>query len=171
MKKIYFILVLSIICCLSFTNTQAQKKTSDWNIDVGPNIAIPIRNLSYFTSVGIGADANATTNVTDEIAVGGRVNYSYFVGKTPLLATESHGASIFNIMASGSYTFPQNIFAGVDLGVGFETSNGESDTEFARVFNLGYKWEQSKQHTYIFTIYFDQTTYEKCLGLRAAIRL
>src|ERR1700744_2230829 len=171
MKKIYFILVLSLFSCLFFTNAKAQQKSNDWSIDLGANVAVPIRNLSYFTSFGIGVDAAATTNITNEIAVGGRANYSYFIGKTPLLATESHGASVFNVLADGSYTLPQNIFLGVDLGVGFEATNGQSDTEFARIFNLGYKWDQSKQHIYIFTIYFDQTTYEKCLGIRAAIRL
>jgi len=170
MKKICLILGFLLFSCLFFIDAKAQS-TGDWHFDVGPNVAIPIRNLSYYTSLGIGADVAATTNITTEVAVGGRANYSYFIGKTPLLATESHGASVINITADGSYTFPMNIYAGVDLGVGFLSSNGQSDTEFARIFNLGYKWDQSKQHTYIFTVYFDQTTYQKCLGVRAAVRL
>lgn len=170
MKKLYSTLVLAFVACLIFTNAKAQS-TGDWHLDVGPNVAAPIRNLSYYTSFGIGADIAATTNITTEVAVGGRANYSYFLGKTPLLGNEKHGASVISITADGSYTFPMNIFAGVDLGVGFLSSNGQSDTQFARIFNLGYKWDQSKQHTYIFTVYFDQTTYQKCLGLRGAIRL
>lgn len=164
-------LAVVLIAGLYSTNVKAQLKTGDWHFDVGPNIAIPIRNLSYFTSFGIGADVAATTAVTDVISIGGRANYTYFIGKTPLLSDEAHGAGVFNVMGSGTYTLPQNIFVGVDLGVGFESTHGESDTEFARVFNLGYKWDQNKAHTFIFTVYFDQTTYEKCLGLRAAVRL
>jgi len=170
MKKIYFILASLIFSGLMLTNAKAQS-TDGWHFDVGPQVATPIRNLSYYTSFGIGADAAATTNITSEIAIGGRANYSYFIGKTPLLGNGSHGASVINVVADGNYSFPMNIFAGVDLGVGFLASNGQSDTEFARIFNLGYKWEQSKEHTFIFTVYFDQTTYQKCLGVRAAIRL
>jgi len=171
MKKMYLILVLLVVSSLFFTNAKAQVKTGDWHFDVGPNVAAPIRNLSYYTSFGIGVDANATTNVADGVDVGGRANYSYFIGKTPLLSDETHGASVFNVVATGTYTLPQNVFVGVDLGVGFLSSNGESDTEFARIFNLGYKWDQNKAHIFIFTVYFDQTTYQKCLGLRAAVRL
>ncbi|MFI5161330.1 MAG: hypothetical protein ACHQHN_08630 [Sphingobacteriales bacterium] len=171
MKKIYLILIVPVISCLFFTTAKAQVKTGAWSIDVGPNVALPIRNLSYFTSLGIGADIAATTPISGGFAVGARANYSYFIGKTPLLGTSANGASVFNITADGSYTLPQNVFIGVDLGLGHATTNGQNDTEFARIFNLGYKWEQSKQHTYIFTVYFDQTTYEKCLGVRAAIRL
>ena len=170
MKKIYLILVLCALSSLLFIDAKAQS-TGDWHFDVGPNIAVPIRNLSYYTSLGIGIDGAATTNICNEVAIGGRANYSYFIGKTPLLADEKHGASVFSITADGNYTFPMNIFAGVDLGVGFISSNGQNDTQFARIFNLGYKWDQSKQHTYIFTVYFDQTTYQKCLGVRAAVRL
>ena len=170
MKKIYSILVALTICGLFFTKASAQMKTGDWHYDLGVNVAAPIRNLSYYTSVGIGIDAAATTSIAENVNVGARVNYSYFIGQTPLLATESHGANVVNLLADGSYNFPYNIFAGIDLGVGFLTSNGQSDTEFARIFNAGYKWEQSKAHTFIFTLYFDQTTYQKCLGARAAIR-
>jgi len=171
MKKIYLIAVVLLLSGMLFNRANAQTKTGGWSIDLGPNAAIPIRNLSYYTSLGIGADVAATTPIADGVAVGGRANYSYFIGKTPLLGNETHGASVINITADGSYTLPENVFVGVDLGVGFLSSNGQSDTEFARIFNLGYKWEQSKQHTYIFTVYFDQTTYQKCLGVRAAIRL
>lgn len=171
MKTNHLILALLLASCLLCTKAKAQQKTSNWNIDIGPNIALPIRNLSYYTSLGIGVDAAATTSLSNGFSVGGSANYSYFIGKKPLLGTETHGANVINILADGSYTFPQNIFIGVNLGVGFLTSNGQSDTEFARIFNLGYKWDQSKQHTYLFTIYFDQTTYQKCLGLKAAMRL
>jgi len=170
MKKSLLLSLILVLCVPLFSEAQGTK-TGNWNFDVGPNIAIPIRNLSYFTSFGIGADITATTNITNEIAVGARANDSYFIGKTPLLGNGSHGANVFSITADGSYTFPQNIFAGVDLGLGHETTNGQNDTEFARIFNLGYKWDQGKARTYIFTVYFDQTTYEKCLGVRAAIRL
>jgi hypothetical protein len=170
MKKIYLILALALGSCMFFTGAKAQEKTGSWSIDLGSNIAIPIRNLSYFTSLGIGVDVNATTPIADGFAAGGRVNYTYFIGQKALFQDEAHGAGIFNILGSANYTFPQQFFAGVDLGVGFESTNGESDTEFARIFNVGYKWAQSKEHTYIFTVYFDQTTYQKCLGVRGAIR-
>jgi hypothetical protein len=172
MKKIYLILTLSFISCLFFDNAKAQMKTGDWNIDAGFMAAAPIRNLYYFTSFGIGVDGAATTNLTDAVAVGGRVNFSNFFGKSSIYTPNSISAQIVNILADASYTFPQKVMVGVDLGAGlrFASGNGE-DTEFARIFNLGYKWDQSKAHTYIFTVYFDQTTYQKALGVRAAIRL
>jgi hypothetical protein len=174
MKKIYLILVLLITSCLFFTNAQAQQKTGDWSIDVGPTAALPIRNLYYFTSFGIGADAAATTAISDNINVGGRVNFAHFFGKTSFFGDGvAISENIVNVLADGSYMFPQKVFVGVDLGAGIRFAGGGNgtDTEFARIFNLGYQWDQSKQHTYIFTIFFDQTTYQKNLGLRAAIRL
>ena len=171
MKKFYFMLMLTAFCTLLLTNAKAQMKTGDWNIDIGPQVAAPIRNLYYFTSFGIGIDGAATTQIADNVNVGGRVNYSYFFGKSSLYTPNSISANIVNVLADGSYTLPYNVMVGVDLGLGFRFASGNpADTEFARIFNLGYKWEQSKEHTYIFTIYFDQTTYQKALGLRAAMR-
>ncbi|MGZ3778866.1 MAG: hypothetical protein ACXVIY_09345 [Mucilaginibacter sp.] len=169
MKRLLLLSMLSLFCLPLLSNAQSVK-TGDWNFDLGLMAAAPIRNLSYYTSLGIGADVAATTNVCSAVSVGARANYSYFIGKTPLLGNSAHGASVINVLADGSYNLPENIFAGVDLGVGFLSSNGQSDTEFARIFNLGYKWDQSKERTYIFTVFFDQTTYQKALGVRAAIR-
>src|ERR1700743_641054 len=173
MKKIYFILVLSLFSCLFFTNAKAQQKSNDWNLDLGVNAAAPIRNLYYFTSFGVGVYGLATTNITNEIAVGGRVNFAHFFGKSSFFGNGvSISENIVNILADGSYMFPQKVFVGVDLGAGIRFASGNAtDTQFARIFNLGYQWDQSKAHTYIFTVFFDQTTYQKNLGLRVAMRL
>ncbi len=50
MKKIYLILVLSVISCLFFTDAKAQIKTGDWSIDVVPNtIVLPLSERAYIS--------------------------------------------------------------------------------------------------------------------------
>ena len=109
-------------------------------------------------------------------SAGGRVNFAHYLGRASEEAGFLDGASRFpssnlvNILGDAHYMLPNKILFGVDLGVGMILYNGATNSGFARIIYGGYEWDGGS-HTYTFSLFFDQTTYQKNLGLRAAIRL
>ncbi|HVV56474.1 MAG TPA: hypothetical protein VHC47_14160 [Mucilaginibacter sp.] len=168
MKKLSFSILLIVFLAPAFSRAQSIS-TSGLKVDVGATLALPIRYLHYVSLFGVGATGSVTKEVVSGLDVGGRVNAAYFFGKTQYGVSNS-GSRIFDIMASGTYNLPQNVFVGIDLGVGFAAESGFNNTEPADSFNLGYQFNYEK-HAIRMALYFDQTTYQKCLGLRATVRL
>ncbi|HVS92875.1 MAG TPA: hypothetical protein VHE59_12620 [Mucilaginibacter sp.] len=168
MKKLLFSLLLLSFLFPSTSRAQSIN-TSNLKIDVGPTLALPIRYLNYVSLFGVGAYGSVTTPVIENLDVGGRVSASYFFGKTQY-GVSNAGSRIFDVMATGSYLLPQNVFVGVDLGVGFAAEPGFNNTELADSFNVGYQMDYQK-HVVRFAVFFDQTTYQKCAGVRATVRL
>ncbi|MBS1524095.1 MAG: hypothetical protein JST19_00510 [Bacteroidetes bacterium] len=169
MKKLLFSLLLLVFILPSICNAQTTINTSALKIDVGPSLALPIRQLNYVSLFGVGAYGSITTPVIENLDVGGRVSASYFFGKSQY-GVSNAGSRIFDVMATGSYLLPQNVFVGIDLGVGFAAEPGFNNTELADSFNVGYQMDYQK-HVLRFAVFFDQTTYQKCAGVRATVRL
>ncbi|MBS1502380.1 MAG: hypothetical protein JST32_09990 [Bacteroidetes bacterium] len=168
MKNLLFSLLLLSFLFPSISRAQSIN-TSNLKIDVGPTLALPIRYLNYVSLFGVGAYGSVTTPVIENLDVGGRVSASYFFGKTQY-GVSNAGSRIFDVMATGSYLLPQNIFVGIDLGVGFAAEPGFNNTELADSFNVGYQMDYQK-HVVRLAVFFDQTTYQKCAGVRATVRL
>ncbi|MEO6167302.1 MAG: hypothetical protein ABIO46_08885 [Chitinophagales bacterium] len=78
--------------------------------------------------------------------------------------------SLLNAMADGYYLFDPNILLGFSGGLGLAFSKGGTDVNFARVFYAGYLLNTAK-YDYVFTAIYDQTNYQKNIGVRACIRL
>jgi hypothetical protein len=168
--------MLQMLCLLHHAN--AKDKPIDvksnntvriWNLDAGANIGIPIRQLHALSVLGISGDFSATTEVYKNLSVGGRAELAYFIGRT------SNGSNIpnvilINLLGDVNYMLPQKIMVGIDLGLGRAFSKWANYTKFARIFYLGHEWVEKKR-TYTLSLFFDQTTWQKNLGIRGTIRL
>jgi hypothetical protein len=157
-------------------STQGSESPDGWNIDVGPTFASSIRYLHMFSTVAPGIDGAITHPLGNGLSVGGRVNIAHFFGRSSALSglVDNSGSfpssNLINILGDVHYLLPSKIVFGVDLGLGMVLYNGNIGDGFAKIFYAGYQWEGAV-HTWTFSLYFDQTTYQKNLGLRAAIRL
>jgi hypothetical protein len=73
-------------------------------------------------------------------------------------------------LGDADYLFPQKVFVGVDLGLGFADDAGFRNTEPADIFSVGYQLDYEK-HVIRVSLDFEQTTYQKSWGLSAKFRL
>lgn len=171
----FFLLMMSSVL-LAQTSKTSVKGLEGWNIDVGPTLAHPLKYLNMFSTFGVGVDGSITHPLPNGLAVGGRVNYAHFFGRSSALAglVDESGrfpsSSMINILGDAHYTLPNKILFGVNLGLGMILYNGATGSGFADIIYGGYEWDQGA-HIYTFSLYYDQTTYQKNLGVRAAIRL
>jgi hypothetical protein len=174
MKKIVFVLV----CLMMFASlVQAQDKKSNkgWKVYLGPVVNVPLKFLGMFHSFGIGADLAALHPIDNGFSAGGRVNHSYYFGTSaPAGLTgnnKSHydATNLTNVLGEANYEFENHILASVDLGLGFASSGGFTNTSFARMIFAGYKLPNTKG--IIISIYFDETNFEKNLALKGSFPL
>lgn len=174
MKQRLFVALLSLLPAL-VSAQQGKDFSKDWNFEIGPSIAHPIHYLGMFSQFGVGLDAAATHPLPVKgLAVGARVSYQYFFGRSADPAfTSGNGdhykhSNIWDAMGEVNYTLPQKIRLGVDLGFGDLTFNGAGDPSFAQKFYAGYQWD-NKMHPLIFALFYEQTVYHKNVGLRATV--
>jgi hypothetical protein len=66
--------------------------------------------------------------------------------------------------------FDFNLLLGFSGGLGLAFGGSNVDANFSRVFYAGYLLSTS-QHDYMITGFFDQTNYQKNIGVRFAWRL
>jgi hypothetical protein len=169
MKKTFLLILLP---ALFFPfNCKAQNLSPDgWNIDAGLRFGLPIRYLGMVSSFGVGVDGSITKPVVDGLSLGGRVNASYFFGTTDEIGISHSGSRVFSVLGDANYLFPQKVFVGVDLGLGFGDDAGFVNTELADIFSVGYQFDYNK-HVFRLSLDFEQTTYQKSWGLTAKFRL
>ncbi|MBK9731278.1 MAG: hypothetical protein IPO83_08330 [Chitinophagaceae bacterium] len=167
MKKNSWLLLLLLIP--AFTNAQKTTVDANWNAEAGPILSVPIRYMHYFTVFGIGADVAANRGIIDRLYGGGRMNYTYFFGKGSIEG-EDYNLGLFNAMADVYYLFDFKMLLGFSGGLGLTFNTGVSDANFSRVFYAGYLFN-TQHHDYVITAFFDQTNYQKNIGIRACIRL
>ena len=167
MKKIICSLLLLMNAVLA--NAQDVITDKNWHAEVGPMITVPIRYTHYFSVLGVGVDAAANRNWISRLYAGGRVNYAYFFGQGSVEG-EDVNINLFNAMADGYYLFDNNILLGFSGGLGVAFNSGGTDLNFARVFYAGYALHAG-MHDYVLTAFFDQTNYQKNIGVRGCIKL
>ncbi len=174
-----FIVFLSVIFFSFTSSAQTDKKVNQeekrLNIDVGPMVAVPLKNFNMFSTFGIGADGAVTYKLGKGFAVGGRLNYGYFFGRSAdpaFTGGEDHykASNLFNVLAEVNYKFDNQILLGLDLGLGLLSFNGYTDAAFAQKVYAGYQWNR-EAHPFIFYLFYEQTITHKSIGISANIRL
>ncbi len=173
MKKLSCCRLLLLFLALPvLTNAQQKKTDRDWKFYVGPNIALPVRYLNLFNGLGIGASAVALRQFASNFEAGGRVNYNYFFGRK---ADAYYGAArykatnLLNILAEAKYIFDNGFQAGLNLGVGLSFSGNEKNSDLARLIFIAYQLQQFRNA--VIGAYFNQTNYQKQVGVRLDIPL
>jgi hypothetical protein len=139
-----------------------------WHAEAGPMITVPIRYLHYYSVLGLGADVAANRQIVKGLFAGARMNYAFFFGKGSV-DEETVNPSLFNAMVDGFYLFDFKLLLGFSGGLGLAFGGG-TDANFSRVFYAGYLFN-THRHEMIITAFFDQTNYQKNLGLRGSFRL
>lgn len=167
MKKSICLLLLLV----GMLPATAQDKSwlKGWHAELGPMITVPIRYMHYYSVLGTGVDLAASRNITGRIYAGARINYAFFFGNGSVDGEEVN-VNLFNAMADGYYLFDNNFLLGFSGGLGLAFNSYGTDVNFSRVFSAGYKLVTTK-HDYVITAFFDQTNYQKNIGVRACMVL
>lgn len=166
MKRILFVFLVLLNNGVAFAQNTADKS---WHAEAGPMITVPIKYLHYYSVLGLGADVAANRNIIDRLYGGARVNFAYFFGQGSVEG-ESVSFGLLNTMADVYYLFDQQVLIGFSGGLGLAFGGGGTDANFSRVFYAGYVLNTEK-HDYVLTAFFDQTNYQKNIGVRACISL
>lgn len=167
MKK--FICLSGMLLLAMLGCAQDNNPSKAWNAEVGPMVTVPIRYMHYYTVLGLGADAAVNRNIIDNLYVGGRINFAYFFGKGSVTG-EDINIGLLNTMADAYYLFDFHLLLGFSGGLGLAFGGTNVDANFSRVFYAGYLLN-TNQHDYVITGFFDQTNYQKNIGVRFAWRL
>lgn len=164
------IVLLGLLCLISnLAHAQNNILKNGWQVEAGPSLNVPIRYMHYFTVFGAGIDGAINTTVVDRLHGGLRANYAYFFGKGSIEG-EDINLSLVNVMADAYYLFGCNLLLGFSGGLGLTFGGGNSDANFSRIFYAGYQFPTSC-HDLVVTAFFDQTNYQKNIGVRAAFVL
>lgn len=174
MKKAAFTFV---VLCIFISSVYGQKKNQDdkWLVTAGPVIAFPMKFLHQFHSFGIGGDISAIHPITNGFSVGGRANYVYFFGKQSsnnygtTISSHYDATHIFNLLGDVNYLFDNGLILGVDLGLGVSVTHVYADATFARIVYVAY--QVNGKSPIVFGLYFDQTNFQKNIGLRVTFRI
>lgn len=168
MQKIIFVLVL--LCTFHSSFLYAQEKDSGkWFIEAGPYIGIARWTLGITNSLGIGVDARAARKFGENFSGGGRISYGYFLGKNKK-NIQGKGISLMGIYANLQYVHDEKYVVGGDLGFGFSSSDGNSNTGFARNGYLGYQFKHDERLITV-AAYLNRTTFATYnIGIKSWIR-
>lgn len=168
MQKIIFVAVLLCTCYSSFLHAQ-EKSSGNWFVEAGPYIGLARWTLGITNSLGIGVDARAGKNFSDNFSGGGRITYAYFLGKNKK-NINGKGISLAGIYANLQYTHDEKYVVGGDLGLGFSSSDGNSDVGFAKTGYLGYQFKQDERLITV-AAYMNRTTFATYnIGIKSWIR-
>ncbi|HEY2721516.1 MAG TPA: hypothetical protein VGI82_07315 [Chitinophagaceae bacterium] len=173
MKKVILI-VIALSMSLHFLHAQ-DRQDSKWVVTAGPVVAFPLKFLHMFHSFGLGADFAAIHPISGGFSAGARANYSYFFGKESSNTTggtiSSHydATHIFNLLGDVNYRLENGLTIGLDLGLGLSLTHVYGDASFARIIYVAD--EVGKKNPVIFGLYFDETNFQKNIGLRAGFRI
>ncbi|MBS1657879.1 MAG: hypothetical protein K1X63_09750 [Chitinophagales bacterium] len=165
MKKVICFLLIFHFGKLCLAQDSLDKT---WHAEAGPMITVPIRYLHYYSVLGLGADVAANRQFVKGLFAGARMNYAFFFGNGSVEG-ESVNPGLFNAMVDGFYLFDFKLLLGFSGGLGLAFGGG-TDANFSRVFYAGYLFNTGR-HDMIITAFFDQTNYQKNLGLRGSFRL
>ncbi|SRR5690554_1110121 len=144
MKKL--ILSAMAVCAFGFASAQ------EGGFRAGINVGMPMGDTSDVASLAIGAEIGYLWEVADGFKAGASVGYLTFMAKeidTPLGKYTPDDAAFLPIVATGQYSFTDNIFGGLDLGYAMGINEGNDggmlyqpkvgyQTETFEVF-LGYR--------------------------------
>lgn len=168
MQKIIFVLVL--LCAGHTSLLFAQEKTSEsWFVEAGPYLGIARWTLGITNSLGLGVDGRFGRNFSENFSGGGRVSYAYFFGKNKK-NIDGKGISLAGIYANLQYVYDEKYVVGGDLGVGFSSSDGNSEIGFARNGYLGYQFTYEERLITI-AAYLNRTTFATYnIGIKGWIR-
>ena len=168
MKKSILTAMLFLAVAL---NAGAQKSQDEkWSLTTGPVLAFPLKYLHDFHSFGVGVDIAALHPIASGFSLGGRANYAYFFGKqtgsnSGTVSSHYDATHLLNLLGEVNYMFECNVIVGLDLGLGVTLTHATGDASFARILYVGY--QAKMKSPVVFALYFDQTDFQKNIGLRA----
>jgi len=151
-----------------------SSKDQPIEFEAGFTLALPVRTFHLFQRFGFGVDGAAhyrLPNNLNDLAIGVRANYAYFLAKPATTFFKSESASLVNLLADAEYKLPYHFFAGAGLGVGVALRSSGSSVGFAKAIYAGYAVELPDNNL-LFSFFFGQSmSGTKNLGIRAAIQL
>jgi hypothetical protein len=136
MKKL--ILSAMAVCAFGFASAQ------EGGFRAGINVGMPMGDTSDVASLAIGAEIGYLWEVADGFKAGASVGYLTFMAKeidTPLGKYTPDDAAFLPIVATGQYSFTDNIFAGLDLGYAMGMAPEGNDGGMLYQPKVGYQTE------------------------------
>jgi hypothetical protein len=119
MKKLFYTMVLFLLVAEGF----GQGTTGIWprnylNVRIGPEIAFPIKQLSYFQNMGVGGTLLVDLPLTQRISGVASVGYMSFAGdKTPWdFTTRFERATVLPVRAGAYYRLLPDFYGGAQVG-------------------------------------------------------
>lgn len=155
---------------------QVKPPSSPMKFDLGPQFSVPLNNAFSTThSMSFGLTSRAAYYFAQDISVGVRINYDYFLGKSYTGPNEEkyYNLTWTSLLANFQYDFEKGVYIGGDAGFGLLNVRGSTSSTFNTSLYFG-KAVKMLKSTVGFTVYWTQareaTARDEALGLRVAYR-
>ncbi|HCY89845.1 MAG TPA: hypothetical protein DHV17_06255, partial [Chitinophagaceae bacterium] len=142
MKKI---LAIVLIAMCSFQSVTAQR-TGETSISIGPELLFTSGKFADFWGLGIGGSAQAERFFKDNVSGLAYFGFNTFSGKTVrgIVNVKYKSQNIIPIRLGARYYIGEGFHVGPQLGVGFLSTGGSSETAFAYSLQAGYNFNTKK---------------------------
>lgn len=166
MKKLCAMAIIAIACSQS-----VLAQGGGTNLSIGPELMTTTGNAGDTWGIGIGGSAQAEHFFKDKISGLGYFGFNIFNGKSiPGLTNVKYKAmNIIPIRVGARYYITEGFHTGAQLGVGFMSSGGNSNTALAYSLQVGYNFSTKKGRSVDAALKYDG--YSKSGGTFSSIGL